>query len=636
MTLKIWRGDAPAVAQVTRLTPANVQIGDMFTATINGKSITVTATAATVANVVSLLVAAIENSTIAEFQEITASAEGAPATAILLTANTAGIPFVVTSSTSNGSVLAVVVSTTTEGSAASAAVNMTQTFRVPLSAAGDLSIIFGGYITTVAIGASAATVQTAMEGLTSIGAGNVSVAKSTDSNDSIYVVTFIGAFAGTNVALLNVSFDSTKPTIRTTQEGAASGTPQNEIQTIGMADAYILGGTFGQTFTLTFDGQTTSALDGNASAATVQTALIALSSVDAAGVTVTMLGDGVTLQVEFVGTEGNAVQPQMTASVYTGAADRGYTVSVTSTPASPTGAPSNEVQVVTITGAPTGGTFTLTLGANTTAGLAYNAAAGTIQTALQGLASIGAGNATVTGPVGGPWTVTFVSGKAATNISQMTGDAAGLTGGSADTMTSAEVTASAGPNHWDTAANWLPVGVPITGDDVRFEIGNSDCVYGIDQTGITLASLWIAMTWTGKLGLPRKNSNGYLEYRTTALTCGITSCLVGYGDGSGPGKVALNTLAVQTAVEVRGSGGSSDVGIPAVTWRGSHASNVVTILDGEFGTAPYSDQSATMYDFLQRGGSVALKNTAVTNQAIYTRQSLSTHNCTLGGKVWDA
>ena len=112
--------------------------------------------------------------------------------------------------------------------------------------------------------------------------------------------------------------------------------------------------------------------------------------------------------------------------------------------------------------------------------------------------------------------------------------------------------------------------------------------------------------------------------------------MVGYGDGGGPRKVALNTLAVQTTIELRGTGGSSESYIPTVTWRGSHASNVVTVLDGEFGTAQYSNQSAVIYDLLQRGGSVSLKNTAVSNQAIYTRQRLQTYNCTLGGKVWDA
>jgi hypothetical protein len=90
----------------------------------------------------------------------------------------------------------------------------------------------------------------------------------------------------------------------------------------------------------------------------------------------------------------------------------------------------NGKQTVTISGSPTGGTFTLTYGANTTSGLAYNAAASAVQTALQGLASIGASNATVTGSAGGPYTVTFAAAVAQNNSAQiLTADGSSLTGG---------------------------------------------------------------------------------------------------------------------------------------------------------------------------------------------------------------
>jgi hypothetical protein len=66
---------------------------------------------------------------------------------------------------------------------------------------------------------------------------------------------------------------------------------------------------------------------------------------------------------------------------------------------------------------PTGGTFTLTFGANTTAALAYNATTADVQTALAGLASIGAGNVTVGGNAGGPYTVTLRSNVASGTLS---------------------------------------------------------------------------------------------------------------------------------------------------------------------------------------------------------------------------
>src|SRR6202021_2973482 len=62
----------------------------------------------------------------------------------------------------------------------------------------------------------------------------------------------------------------------------------------------------------------------------------------------------------------------------------------------------NEQQLVTISNA-TSGTFTLTYPGQTTGAIAWNAAASAVQTAIQALSNVGAGNATVTGSNGGPY-----------------------------------------------------------------------------------------------------------------------------------------------------------------------------------------------------------------------------------------
>jgi hypothetical protein len=99
----------------------------------------------------------------------------------------------------------------------------------------------------------------------------------------------------------------------------------------------------------------------------------------------------------------------------------------------------DEVQSVTITGSPTGGTFTLTFGANTTSTIAFNASAATVQAALVALASIGSGNASVTGANGGPWTVEFISGKGNANQALITLGTNSLTGGSSPNVAIAVV-----------------------------------------------------------------------------------------------------------------------------------------------------------------------------------------------------
>ncbi|HET6915003.1 MAG TPA: hypothetical protein VFH56_02825 [Acidimicrobiales bacterium] len=92
-----------------------------------------------------------------------------------------------------------------------------------------------------------------------------------------------------------------------------------------------------------------------------------------------------------------------------------------------------DVQTVTVTGAPTGGTFTLTFNGQTTAGIAYNAAASAVQSALVALSTIGANNVTVTGA--GPYVVTFAGALAPGYQNLMTASGAGLTGGTTPGVT---------------------------------------------------------------------------------------------------------------------------------------------------------------------------------------------------------
>lgn len=99
MAICIWRGDAPAVAQETRVTAANIEVGDQFTLTINGKSITVTAASTSASTLIAALALAWNNSTLAEFTEVTATADG---TTLVLLADKPGVPFTVTGSTTNG------------------------------------------------------------------------------------------------------------------------------------------------------------------------------------------------------------------------------------------------------------------------------------------------------------------------------------------------------------------------------------------------------------------------------------------------------------------------------------------------------------------------------------------------------
>lgn len=98
-------------------------------------------------------------------------------------------------------------------------------------------------------------------------------------------------------------------------------------------------------------------------------------------------------------------------------------------------------QLITVSGSPTGGTFTLAYEGVATSALAYNATATQVQTALRAIAGIGSSGVNVRGRPGGPYTATF-QGTLATDAGPIALAANGLIGGAAPTVTIAPFTDS--------------------------------------------------------------------------------------------------------------------------------------------------------------------------------------------------
>jgi len=115
------------------------------------------------------------------------------------------------------------------------------------------------------------------------------------------------------------------------------------------------------------------------------------------------------------------------------------------------------VQVITINGAPTGGTFTVTIGGQTTAPITAGTAlptAATIQTAIQLLPGSVAAGVAVTGAAGGPFTLTF-------------------SGASAPVSTKASLTGGTTPSITVTQSPVIDQGLRAIGGDF------SQCAYGV-------------------------------------------------------------------------------------------------------------------------------------------------------------
>jgi hypothetical protein len=148
-----------------------------------------------------------------------------------------------------------------------------------------------------------------------------------------------------------------------------------------------------------------------------------------------------------------------------------------------TPATSQEVQTVTVTGAPTGGTFTLTYAGQTTAAIVYNATAAAVRTALEALSNLAPGDVTVTGSAGGPWTVTFTGGG---DVAQMTADGTALTGGTTPSVTVTTTTAGGG-----TGEDAVAKGLLFPGD---VNLADGDVITGMLIRGSVLEARCTGVT----------------------------------------------------------------------------------------------------------------------------------------------
>jgi hypothetical protein len=78
--------------------------------------------------------------------------------------------------------------------------------------------------------------------------------------------------------------------------------------------------------------------------------------------------------------------------------------------------------------------------------------------------------------------------------------------GNAPAFAAAVTTANAGPNDWNTLANWVesdgtaPSAVPASGDTVLFSGGNFDALYGLDQNAVDLDQMKVGAGYSGNIG----------------------------------------------------------------------------------------------------------------------------------------
>ncbi len=180
-----------------------------------------------------------------------------------------------------------------------------------------------------------------------------------------------------------------------------------------------------------------------------------------------------------------------------------------------------------------------------------------------------------------------------------------VSGGGTGTVTDfANDTPASGPNDWSTAENWSGGVVPVSTDDVVIENSAVNIAWGLDQNAVTLASLTVKKTYTGRIGLNRRvfaqSSDAQTtttaakdEYREDYLRIGADEIALGehFGAGApaGSGRIKLdNTKAGASELVVHDTAlTAAETNQASVKYLAANAAANITVraAPGGFGVA---------------------------------------------------
>lgn len=299
MTIRQFRGDAPAISRQQLIPRPAAYVAGSINLKINNKIISVPQWDVTA------LVKAWNGAKFFETQNITASAvvngtaQYGVEEALLLTADNPGEDFFVDAYIDDSFFTneKQVITFDPKPDGGTFTLNFSGQTTSAITFSGDMSI-------------TASNVQTALIALSNIAPGDVVVTPYGTTNKAI-LVTFGAAYASLDVPLLIVDYTNltggdVQLAVSTVTEGIL---PYSEVQTLTIPSAPT-----GGTFTLTYEGQTTSAIAYNASAATVQTALRALSTIGSPNVVCAGGALPTAITITFAGTLANKDVSLITAN----------------------------------------------------------------------------------------------------------------------------------------------------------------------------------------------------------------------------------------------------------------------------------------------------------------------------------
>ena len=260
-----------------------------------------------------------------------------------------------------------------------------------------------------------------------------------------------------------------------------------------------------------------------------------------------------------------------------------------------------QVETYTFTCSTTVTTFSATInGKSVSYTSTISDTATTVATALYGLLSSTTNipaeltEITFTNPSAGVLVATAnTAGTPFANITGVTGGLVLNASGGTGSVTTAHTTPNASPSDVYDPQNWMRNGVralPQNGDAMIVSNSSVPLLWNLSQLAtVQLGSYQRWQDFTGTIGLPEINANGYVEWRTTyfqfagptgSVPAGGLQMVLGYnpGSGSGPTRERYNTGSQSTALTILAAGSSADQW--GVRFLGTNNDNTFTLLGG--------------------------------------------------------
>ena len=233
-------------------------------------------------------------------------------------------------------------------------------------------------------------------------------------------------------------------------------------------------------------------------------------------------------------------------------------------------------------------------------------------------------------------------------------------GGTGTVTDFTDTVAATGPNFWDNALNWSTGVAPVNSDDIFVEDTDVSITYGLAQSGVTLDSLIVRKTFTGKIGLdsmqfatsadgdtldPLKTEyrESYLEISATIFQAGEH---FGPGEPGGSQRIKINTGSnVMTGTIFDTASTSAETGKPSIRILNVNASSelfvrlapagvgVAVDVPGEVSTlslVSISDTSGLSQVSLSRGVTLTTYNQQGGTNVLESAGTITTVTCSGG------